>query len=204
MNNYSTIKELVIDTCASEGSFPSYEKLTNLVLQNFPNSKWKKTHYSWYKSKIKSGGILVPDFEGETNSLESFDAELEGSIEASLSLEKDLHSYLAKAVHEIEEGLVLIENGVEYQVDAGRIDLLASDKKGGLVVIELKAGIAKDAAIGQLLGYMGCLAEQKPENLIRGILVASEFDKRVVFAARTHPQIHLVQYKVAFELQKIT
>ncbi len=73
MPNYSTIKELVIDTCLAEGQFPSYEKLTSLVLQNFPNSKWKKTHYAWYKSKIKGGEIVVPDFESSHVSTVAFE-----------------------------------------------------------------------------------------------------------------------------------
>jgi len=205
MSNYSSIKDLVIDTCASEGQFPSYEKLTGLVLQCFPNSKWQKTHYAWYKSKIKRGQILVPGFE-EGNDLASdpVESEIEESIEASLSLERDLHSYLAKAVHEIEKGLVLLTDGIEHQIDAGRIDILAKDSAGQLVVIELKAGIAKDAALGQLLGYIGCVAEKSTGNSVRGILIASDFDKRVVYAAKALPQIKLIKYKVAFQLQEIT
>jgi len=58
MSYYRTIKELVIETCMAEGQLPSYEKLTAaLVRQNFPTSKWQKTHYAWYKSKIKTGEI---------------------------------------------------------------------------------------------------------------------------------------------------
>jgi hypothetical protein len=79
-------------------------------------------------------------------------AEVEASIEASVSLERDLHSYLASRVSEIESGLPLVENGVEYRTEAGRIDLLAGDAKNHLVVVELKAGKAKDNALGQLLG----------------------------------------------------
>lgn len=60
MRYYRTIKELVIETYVAEGGFPSYEKLTALVRQHFPTSKWQKTHYAWYKSKIKTGQIQVP------------------------------------------------------------------------------------------------------------------------------------------------
>ncbi|MCI5163496.1 MAG: DUF91 domain-containing protein [Candidatus Electrothrix sp. AX5] len=205
MNNYSTIKELVIDTCASEGNFPSYEKLTALVLENFPSSKWQKTHYAWYKSKIKRGKILVPGDKFEMDyTAEGADTDVEDTIEASLSLERDLHSYLAKAVSEIESGLVLEPNGIEQSIDAGRIDLLARDTNGNLVVIELQAGIAKDAALGQLLGYIGCLSKNAEKNCIRGILVASDFDKRLVYAANALPQIKLIKYAVSFQLQEVT
>lgn len=204
MNNYLTIKELVIDACASEGLFPSYEKLTALVQENFPSSKWKKNHYAWYKSKIKRGEILIPEVDSIGDiSIDKEESGLEETIEASLSLERDLHSYLARTVSDIEEGLVIVPDGVEYQIDAGRIDLLAKDSLGQLVVIELKAGTAKDAALGQILGYIGCLSEKEESNSIRGILVAASFEKRVIYAAKALPNIKLVKYKVAFELEEI-
>src|SRR5689334_15277604 len=136
MNEYSTIKELVIDTCMSEGQFPSYEKLTSLVRQHFPTSKWQKTHYAWYKSKIKTGEILVSGISSGERVMatgDQIESDVEESIEASLSLERDLHSYLATRVSEIEGGLTLVDNGVEYQTEAGRIDLLARDLENRVV-----------------------------------------------------------------------
>jgi endonuclease len=205
MSYYRTIKELVIETCMAEGGFPSYEKLTSLVRQHFPTSKWQKTHYAWYKSKIKTGEIQVPGISAERNAEgapEEIEAEVEESIEASVSLERDLHSYLAARVSEIESGLSLVENGIEYQTEAGRIDLLARDGNNHLVVIELKAGKAKDNALGQLLGYIGCLSAS--ESNVRGILVASGFDSRVIFAARGLPNVKLLKYQLSFNLQEIT
>ncbi|APW47312.1 endonuclease NucS domain-containing protein [Rhodoferax antarcticus] len=202
MSEYRTIKELVVDAYISEGSVPSYEKLTSLVRQHFPASKWKKTHYAWYKSKIKTGEIAVPGQASERDmEHELEDSDIEEAMEASISLEKDLHSYLAVRVHELEPGLKLVANGVEFQTDAGRIDLLAKDSNGNLVVIELKAGKAKDGALGQLLGYMGCLSVA--ESTIRGLLVASGFEPRVVFAAKGLPNVKLVKYQVSFSLQEI-
>jgi len=163
MSSYRTIKELVIETSMEQGGFPSYEKLTSLVKQHFPASKWQKTHYAWYKSKIKTGEIQVPGISAERNEEgdpEGIEAEVEESIEASVSLERDLHSYLASRVNEIESGISLVENGIEYQTEAGRIDLLARDENNHLVVIELKAGKAKDNALGQLLGYIGYVNQE--------------------------------------------
>jgi len=189
----------------AEGQFPSYEKLTALVRQHFPTSKWQKTHYAWYKSKIKTGEISVPGLSVESfapSNTDGIEAEVEDSIEASVSLERDLHSYLATRVNEIELGLTLVENGVECQTDAGRIDLLARDANNHLVVVELKAGKAKDAALGQLLGYVGCLSAKEPN--VRGILVASAFDTRVVFAARGLANIKLVRYQLSFNLEEVS
>src|SRR5437868_5190631 len=141
MSYYRTIKELVIETCVAEGGFPSYEKLTSLVKHHFPNSKWQETHYAWYKSKIKTGEIQVPGISAETNEEiagDEIEIEVEEANEARVSLERDLHSYLSTRVSEIESGLTLVKHGIEYQIEAGRIDLLARDISKQLVVIELK------------------------------------------------------------------
>ncbi len=190
----------------SEGGFPSYEKLTSLVLMHFPESRWKRSHYAWYKSKIKTGDIEVPgmDAVATLGNSEEAETEVQESIEASLSLERDIHAYLASRINEVQDGLVVVENGIEYQTDAGRIDILAKDNEGNHVVIELKAGKAKDGALGQLLGYMGCVGEMSADHAkTRGILVAAEFDQRVVYAAKGLPHVKLFRYKVSLHFQEI-
>lgn len=207
MSGYQSIKDLVIDTYMSEGELPSYEKLTSLVKANFPNSKWQKSHYSWYKSQIKTGKIGVSGVERNvSDEKENSDIEsnIEESIEASVSLERDLHNWLTTRLSEIEPGLILVDGGVEYQTEVGRIDILAKDQTGGLVVIEIKAGKAKDSALGQLLGYMGCLSSSNEQPKVRGILVASSFDTRVICAAKGLPNVKLVKYQLSFNLEEIT
>ena len=206
---YSTIKELVIDAYISENGMPEYESLTELVLKHFPNSKWKKTHYAWYKNKIKYGEIPIeksidtvdrdmPVNEGELES------EVEESIETRVSLERDLHDYLGRHLEKIEPGLKLFKDGIEFVTEVGRIDILAIDSQGNLVVLELKAGMAKDAALGQILGYMGSVAKMKlTDKSIRGILVASEFDPRVVLACSALPNIQTFKYQMNFEFGEI-
>ncbi len=50
---------------------------------------------------------------------------------------------------------------------------------------------------------ISCLASQKALNNIRGILVASSFDDRVVFASKGLPQIKLIKYELRFKLDEI-
>ncbi|NJN40632.1 MAG: DUF91 domain-containing protein [Gammaproteobacteria bacterium] len=196
---YRTIKELVIRQYESLGRMPPYEQLTALVRESFPHSKWKETHYAWYKSQIKTGRITVAGAQ-EIDDPEDIDAEVEIAIEARVSMERDLHAYLAKNLTKIEPGLRLHDGGVEYQTGAGRIDILAVDDSDRFVAIELKAGRATDSALGQLLGYVGALSE--PRKDVRGILVAFEFDERVIYASRALPNVHLMKYAVDFRFDR--
>lgn len=202
MNKYSTIKELVIETCISEGQFPSYEKLTSLVMQCFPDSKWKKTHYSWYKSKIKTGVIEVPGF--------SADEEDEEQIESKeFAFEKDLRNYLSKNLNEIESGLKLYEEdeitGIEFPVGGRFIDILAVDKNNDFAIIELKVSKGYDRAIGQLLRYIGWVEENLAESnqSVRGIIVASNISEDLLLATKRLPGIALYEYEMSFSLKKI-
>jgi RecB family endonuclease NucS len=199
-----TIKALVIESYRAHGGMPPYETITALIRESFPLSKWQETHYAWYKSKIKTGEISISEdgrSENETDEID-VDEEIIESIDAQISLERDLQKNLAHKVGQIEPGLRLIEGGIEFVTEAGRIDLLAKDAVGDLVVIELKAGKAKDAALGQLLGYIGCLM-RGGQKVRGGILIASSFDQRVIFAARASPNIKLMKYEVEFKLIKI-
>ena len=204
MSKNQSIKDLVIESYVNEGNMPSFESLTHKVRDQFPSSKWQKTHYSWYKSQIKTGKIIIPasgDFPEESSEQTSEEADIQQS-EMQVSLESDLQQYLSFHIEEIEKGLNLVDDGIEYVTDAGRIDLLAKDSNDDLVVIELKAVKAKDSALGQLLGYIGVLSESNKN--VRGILVASDFDKRVVYAAKALPNIKLVKYQLSFKLGEVT
>ena len=63
--------------------------------------------------------------------------------DSEFAFERDLQNFLVKNLHLIEDGLKLLHEedgitGVEYPVGGRRIDILAVDKDGALVVIELK------------------------------------------------------------------
>jgi hypothetical protein len=52
---YSTIKALVFDHVHRCCGRVDYDALTSEVKQRFPDSKWKTTHWAWYKSQIRCG-----------------------------------------------------------------------------------------------------------------------------------------------------
>ncbi len=184
---------------------PDYESLTAKVREHFPLSRWQKTHYSWYKSQINTGRIDIDPGVTEASELDHVEDEITDSIEFGVSLEKDLHKYLAHHLDKIEPGLRIAPNGIEHTVEAGRIDILATDMNEKFVVIELKAGKAGDAALGQLLGYMGFMAaKHQAEGEIRGILVAFDFEPRVVFAVKDLPKVKLCKYALSFAFEIVT
>ena len=96
--------------------------------------------------------------------------------------------------------MTLVESGTEYQTDAGRIDLLARDVNKNLVVVELKASKAKDSALGQLLGDVGCLSEAKRARYCSG------FELRFAgnLCGDGLSNVKLVRYQLSFSLEEVS
>jgi len=51
---FNTIKDLVFTYIRENNGNINFEDATSLVLEMFPNSEWKKTHWAWYKNQIVS------------------------------------------------------------------------------------------------------------------------------------------------------
>ena len=115
-----------------------------------------------------------------------------------IGLERDLQKALRREIEQLEPGLAIIDDGVERAVSSGYIDITARDAEGKVVVIELKAGTADRTAIGQVLSYMGDVAEEERGQTVRGILVAHTFDGKAKAAARMVPNLMLRSYAVRF------
>ncbi len=132
----------------------------------------------------------------------------EDSDQVTFGLEKDLEEYISRNLEQIEEGLKIYsgdgKNGRQYSTDVGRIDLLAVDKTGSFVVIELKVGKAIDHVIGQILGYMSYIRKNLAnEREVRGIIVADDFDERLKYAVTEIPRLKLKKYLARFEFEDI-
>ncbi len=81
----------------------------------------------------------------------------------------------------LEAGLRMISRqamikypGSDQESNPGWIDVLARDKRGRTVVIELKAGEAGRRAIGQILGYMGALMAARNEPVLKDSQLKAE------------------------------
>lgn len=120
-------------------------------------------------------------------------------VESSLSLERDLEDHIIGHLDALEAELELVSR--QETIEVGRLDLLAKDRNGETVIIELKAGEAKDAAIGQIARYMGWFS-RKNGRTPRAILVAGSFSESVRYAAMAIPGLKLVTYRVSFNFEE--
>lgn len=132
--------------------------------------------------------------------------------ESSLfALESHLRDYLAKNLSQInglENKLSLYteenRDGVEYQTDVGPIDILALDNDGNFVVLELKLGRGPDAALGQILRYMGWVSKHLANGKnVRGIIVAAEIPKKLKYAITQTPSVSVMEYELKFALNGV-
>jgi len=93
--------------------------------------------------------------------------------------------------------------GRQFPSDTGNIDILAQTKDGKeLVVIELKRGRVSDIVVGQLLRYMGYVADLDPEKSVRGIVIGTEDDQRFRRALSMVPNADFYKYEVSFTVTK--
>jgi endonuclease len=118
----------------------------------------------------------------------------------TFTMEKDLQAALRASIAQLEPGLTVIDGGAEKVVSSGRIDILARDTDGTVVVIELKAVKAPRDAVAQVLAYMGDLHDEA-QGRVRGMLIAPDFDQKAIAAARVVPALKLVRYGFSFTFQ---
>jgi RecB family endonuclease NucS len=116
-------------------------------------------------------------------------------VESTLSLERDLEDHLIANLGSLEAGLKYVDRQVTIAV--GRVDILAKDSSGRTVIIELKVGEARDAAVAQVAKYIGWYTRSEGATP-RAILVAAEFPDTVKYAASAIPGLRLASYRIAF------
>jgi len=73
-----------------------------------------------------------------------------------------------------------------------------------LVVIELKAGRGRSGVVGQILAYMNWVQRNLAKGrAVRGMIIADDFDEKVIYALSGLPNIRLKSYRVRFEFREV-
>jgi hypothetical protein len=75
--------------------------------------------------------------------------EIEEAVVTTFGLERDLQRTLRETIAQLKPDLKIIDEGREHRSAAGQIDILCDGGDGALMVVDLEAGVAKDAALGQ-------------------------------------------------------
>lgn len=225
MSRYSQLTEHLLSNPNAQFIL-SFDELDKVVFGGLPASArqypawWANNALSQPHAKywLNAGLRATPNFKNgfvvftndaalETSELaasvvdESTQQELTEYVESSLSLERDLEDQIVSHLEVLEPGLTLLSRQESSEV--GRLDLLARDAEGRTVIIELKAGEAKDSSIGQIARYIGWYADKEGKPP-RAILVASEFPGPVRWAAKAIPGLKLVTYRVQFAFEEAT
>lgn len=130
--------------------------------------------------------------------------------QSSFALESHLRDYLARnlssigdfgaplTVYTSEDG----RDGVEFQTDVGPIDILATSPTGDFYVFELKLGRGADAALGQILRYMGWVGRHlSKEHQVFGVVLAADISEKLRYAATQVPQVQLMEYELRFAVK---
>lgn len=124
--------------------------------------------------------------------------------------EHDLRDYLVRNLHILEPSLKLYSDegitGVEFPVGGRYIDILAVDKSGGYVVIELKVSRGYDRVVGQLLRYVNWIRKNhaEPGQVVRGIIVAKHIGEDLLLACSELPAVSLFEYELSVAVRKVT
>ena len=225
MNRYSQLTPLLLSN-SDAMVILTFDELDEIVPGGLPESA--KKYPTWWtnsatsqphaKAWLDAGRRASVDVKNkrttftldasiETNELaasvveESTRQDLTEYVESSLSLERDLENQIVSHLDVLEPGLTLVSR--QESSDVGRLDLLTRDVQGRTVIIELKAGEAKDSSIGQIARYIGWYAEKEGKPP-RAILVASGFAEPVRWAAKAIPGLRLVTYRVQFTFKDAT
>lgn len=94
--------------------------------------------------------------------------------------------------------------GLFYKTEIGEIDILATDKDGNYVVIELKRSHASDSAVGQLSRYMQWVEvnlAQKENKSVRGIIVTHKCKSSIMSSVNgLRFPVSVLQYKLKMDL----
>lgn len=171
------------------------------------------SHYRHYRPGQDPAPIYADMASTETSKVpEGEDEEALAEPSAGggeFAYETDLRNYLSKNLGKLELGLRVYEEegitGIEFPVGGRFIDILATDAKGGLVVIELKVSRGYDRVVGQLMRYVAWIKKNlaEPNQRVRGVIVARNISEDLLLACSMVSGVALFEYELSLALKRV-
>ena len=187
----------VDEVIAAEGPAGAFAKLEEALSSgalNYPSDR---------RSVLRKYLDFAADPLNESAPLPSDDVPSPTDAQSYLfRFEKEMQTAVRRQLESIETGLTAIDNGIETVVPTGKIDILARDADGRVVVIELKAGVCPSSALEQVLGYSEDVF-QKMDEPVRSLLIASAFTDRTQAAAKRTRDLKLIVYDYVLTFNEI-
>jgi len=187
-------------------------------------TKLKKTHPSYYVFLKHNFLTLLNDSYGisprSVGMIEGFDYHInhnffaptldekyamlvhaEKFTKSNLNLlsEEKLEEYLVNNLHKIEEGLVLVDR--QFDIENGRLDILAKDKNGNYCIIELK--IEDDTDLCWQCLYYPLAVKERFKSKPRMIVVAKELSEHILKPLKTISGVEIYTFKAKMEMNSI-
>ena len=67
----------------------------------------------------------------------------------------------------------------------------------------MKKNQTSDDTIGQIARYMGWIRDHKKDENVKGIIIASEFTKKLKYAIKYVKNIDVLSYEINFSLNEV-
>lgn len=119
------------------------------------------------------------------------------------------HSNLKFFEREVLNGqhlALLVQEPFAYPAGRRRIDILAQDKNGSLVIIELKVARSYDRVVGQILNYVSWVKENlaDPAQRVRGIIIGRKITEDLQLACLFISDLTLMEYELSVTLKAVS
>jgi len=131
-----------------------------------------------------------------------------------MPLEQHLEEYMVKNWDNIDFGLdlsIYIEDdgtpGQQYATDVGVIDILAKDKNGNFIVIELKRAEYGFKVVGQILNYIGWVKKNLASEgqKVYGLIIVGKANKTLLSAVEPVSDLVFVkEYRIKMHLENVS
>ncbi len=134
----------------------------------------------------------------ESTTLENEESLLD--IELSGFAERDIEDLIYSNPSCLDDGLELLAR--QHVVPSGRIDLLAQDRDGNIIVIEIKKETPRDDVLAQVLSYVKYVRREYPDRKVLGGIVCKDCSKRLYDAAED-AGVRIYYYGAKFSCDRV-